>query len=344
MKQQKEPTLKLIAEKLNISVTTVSKALKGYSDVSAVTRQRVIDMADQLNYTPNSLAVNFRTKETRTIGIIIPEVVHHFFSSVINGVIEEAERQNYFVIILQSNEKKEMEKRQVELLISKKVDGIIMSLSNQSNDEDYLKMIINKKIPFVLIDKISKLIDCSKVVIDDKKAAFDAVNHLINMGCKKIAHIRGPLNPQNAIDRFLGYKAALAHHNIPFNPELVIPCERVCYEEGYEFTKKIMTKYPDVDGFFAITDLVAVGILTYLNEQQIKVPEQVAVIGFSNWFMSGVISPKLSTIDQPGFTMGAQAFLLLKEEMESMKTTGERLCKTITLNTDVLVRASSKRN
>ncbi|GLB48509.1 LacI family DNA-binding transcriptional regulator [Neptunitalea lumnitzerae] len=343
MKESKVPTLKSIAEKLNISVTTVSKALKGYSDVSPVTRQKVLDIAEELNYTPNSIAVNFRTKQSKTIGIIIPEVVHHFFSSIINGVIEEAERQNYFVIILQSNENKEMEKKQVELLISKRVDGIIMSLSNQSNDEDYLKKIIDRNIPLVLIDKISKLIDCSKVIIDDKKAAFDAVNHLINIGCKKIAHIRGPLNPQNSIDRFLGYKTALDHHNIPFDSSLVYPCKRVCYEEGYDFTKQLMNDHPDVDGIFAITDLVAVGALTYLNDQQIKIPNQVAVIGFSNWFMSSVISPKLSTIDQPGFKMGAQAFLLLKEEMESMRNAGKRVCKTITLNTDLIIRESTSK-
>jgi LacI family transcriptional regulator len=339
--KQKEPTLKYIAEELNISVTTVSKALKGYKDVNAETKEKVLDLARKLNYTPNSFAVNFRTNESKIIGLIIPEIVHHFFSSVINGIIEEAEKQDYLVIILQSNESKEMEKKQVELLINKRVDGIIISLSNESNDENHLKMIMDKNIPLVLIDKISKLIDCSKVVIDDRKAAFDAVSHLISVGCKKIAHIRGPENPQNAIDRFIGYKNAIEKHQIMFDKSLVYTCKKVSFEEGYEFAKLIVKEHPEVDGIFCITDLVAFGVLTYLNEIKIKVPNQIAVIGFSNWFMSGVISPKLSTIEQPSFEMGSKAFLLLKEEIDAMKNENKKISKTVILPTKLIARESS---
>lgn len=341
--KSKEPTLKYIAEQLNISTTTVSKALKGYADVNAITREKVIELAKTLNYTPNSFAVNFRTRESKTIGLIIPEVVHHFFSSVVNGIIAEAEKQDYLVIILQSNESKLMEKRQVELLLNKRVDGIIISLSNESNDEEHLKTILNKNIPLVLIDKISKLIPCSKVIIDDRKAAFEATSHLIAIGCKKIAHIRGPKNPQNAIDRFMGYKTALEKNNLPFDASLVYTCENVSFNEGYQFAKKIVSEHPDVEGIFAITDLVAFGVLAYLNEQKIAVPNQIAVIGFSNWFMSEVISPKLSTIEQPGFQMGATSFLLLKEEIEFMKTSDDRLSKTVTLETKLIIRESSQK-
>lgn len=216
-------TLKKIAEILGISITTVSKALKNYPDVSTKTKKAVLELAEELHYTPNSFAVNLRTKESKTIGLIIPEVVHHFFSNVINGIIEEAEKNGYLVIILQSNESLALEKKQVDLLLNKRVDGIIMSLSNQSNFDDHIKEIIARGIPFVLFDKISKLINCSKVIIDDQKAAFEAVEHLILKGCKKIAHIRGPINPQNAIDRFLGYKKALEHYKIPFDPTFSIP-------------------------------------------------------------------------------------------------------------------------
>jgi LacI family transcriptional regulator len=341
--KEKEPTLKYIAEKLNISITTVSKALKGYKDVNAKTREKVIELAKTLNYTPNSFAVNFRTNESKIIGLIIPEVVHHFFSSVVNGIIAEAEKQDYLVIILQSNESKEMEKRQVELLMNKRVDGIIISLSNESNDDEHLKAILDKNIPFVLIDKISKLINCSKVIIDDRKAAFDAVNHLISKGCKKIAHIRGPENPQNAIDRFLGYKTALEKNELTYDKSLVHTCKNVTYEEGYNFAKKLITDHPNIDGIFCITDLVAFGVLTYLNEIHVNVPNQIAVIGFSNWFMSEVISPKLSTIEQPGFEMGTASFLLLKEEIESMKNHNKRISKTITLDTKLIIRESTMR-
>jgi LacI family transcriptional regulator len=337
----KETTLKQIAETLGISITTVSKALKNYPDVSEKTRNAVLALADSLHYTPNSFAVNLRTKESKTIGLIIPEVVHHFFSSVINGIIAEAEKNGYLVIILQSNESLELEKKQVELLMNKRVDGIIISLSNESNDDNHLKEIIKRDIPFVQFDKISKLINSSKVIINDQKAAFNAVEHLISKGCRKIAHIRGPVNPQNAIDRFLGYKKALEKNNISFDSKLVYTCKNVTFEEGKEFAEQIIKDHPDVDGIFIITDLVAVGVLAYFNEINIKVPQQVKIIGFSNWFMSQVITPKLSTVDQPSYEMGKQSFTLLLEEINLKKEFLPFEPKTIEMETSIIEREST---
>jgi LacI family transcriptional regulator len=340
----KATTLKEIANLLGISITTVSKALKDYPDVSAKTKKAVMDMANELNFTPNSFAVNLRTKESKTIGLIIPEVVHHFFSNVINGIIEEADKNGYLVIILQSNESLELEKKQVDLLFNKRVDGILMSLSNDSNDDIHLKRLINRGIPFVQFDKIAKLIPSSKVIINDQKAASDAVQHLIDVGCKKIAHIRGPNNPQNAIDRFLGYKKTLEKNGIPFDSKLVYTCQNVSCEEGYEFAKQIVEEHPDVDGIFAITDLVAVGVMSYLNEVGIAIPNQIALIGFSNWFMAQVMSPKLSTIDQPSYEMGVAAFSLLLEEMICHREGKAFKPKIIELGTTLIVRESSLKN
>jgi len=337
----KTTTLKEIATMLGISITTVSKALKNYPDVSPKTKKAVLDLAEQLNFTPNSFAVNLRTKESKTIGLIVPEVVHHFFSNIIKGVIEEADKNGYLVIILQSNESLELEKKQVELLFNKRVDGILMSLSNDSNDDIHLKNIISRGIPFVQFDKISKLLPSSKVIINDQKAASDAVQHLIDIGCKKIAHIRGPENPQNAIDRFLGYKKTLEKNGIPFDSKLVYTCESVTFEEGFEFAKQIVNDHPDIDGIFAITDLVAVGVLSYLNENNIAVPGKIALIGFSNWFMSQVMSPKLSTIDQPSYDMGVAAFSLLLEEMICHKEGSVFIPRIIELETSLVIRDST---
>lgn len=337
----KDITLKEIATKLGISITTVSKALKNYSDVSEKTKNAVKELAQNLNYTPNSFAVNLRTKESKTIGLIVPEVSHHFFSNIINTIIDEAEKNGYLVIILQSNETLELEKKQVELLINKRVDGILMSLSNESNNDNHIQEIINRKIPLVMFDKIAKLAKCSKVIIDDQKAGYEATQHLIDNGCRKIAHIRGPLNPQNSIDRYLGYKKALEKNNIPFDSKLVYTCEKVSFEEGYEFTKQLFEEHPDVDGIFAITDLVAVGTLAYCNEQKINIPKDVKVIGFSNWFMSQVITPKLSTIEQPSHEMGKVAFNLLFEEMIGRKEDIEITPKIIELPTEIIIRKSS---
>lgn len=337
----KDITLKEIATTLGISITTVSKALKNYPDVSLKTKNAVTELAQKLHYTPNSFAVNLRTKESKTIGLIIPEVMHHFFSNIINTIIDEAEKNGYLVIILQSNETLELEKKQVELLINKRVDGILISLSNESNYDEHLKEIVNRGIPLVMFDKISKLAKCSKVIIDDQKAAFNAVQHLIDKGCKKIAHIRGPVNPQNAIDRYIGYKKALEKNNITFDPKLVYTCEKVSFGEGYEFAKQILTDHPDIDGIFVITDLVAVGVLSYFNEIGIKVPEQIAVIGFSNWFISQVFTPKLSTVDQPSHEMGVSAFNLLLEEMNCHKEKIAFTPKTIELDTNIIIREST---
>lgn len=338
----KNITLKEIASTLGISITTVSKALKDYSDVSDKTKKAVKELALNLNYTPNSFAVNLRTKESKTIGLIIPEVSHYFFSNIIKSIIEEAEKKGYLVIILQSNESLELEKKQVELLINKRVDGILISLSNESNNDSHIQEIIDRKIPLVMFDKIAKLAKCSKVVIDDQKAGFDATQHLINSGCKKIAHIRGPLNPQNSIDRYLGYKKALEKNNIPFDSKLVYTCEKVSFEEGKEFAKQLLEEHPDVDGLFAITDLVAVGAIDYFNSIEIEIPNQIKIIGFSNWFMSQVIKPNLSTVEQPSFEMGITAFNLLLEEMICRKDDTEFNPKTVELETKIVERTSSK--
>jgi LacI family transcriptional regulator len=338
----KDITLKEIANTLGISITTVSKALKNYPDVSAKTKQAVIELAQNLHYTPNSFAVNLRTKESKTIGLIIPEVMHHFFSNVINAIIDEAEKNGYLVIILQSNENIALEKKQVELLINKRVDGILMSLSNETNYDEHIQEIIKRNIPFVMFDKISKLAPCSKVIIDDQKAAFNAVQHLIDMGCKKIAHIRGPLNPQTSIDRYIGYKKALLKNNISYDASLVYLCDKVSFQEGYDYTAQIIKDHSDIDGIFVITDLVASGVITYCNENQIKIPQQIAVIGFSNWFMSQVISPKLSSVEQPSHEIGVTSFNLLLEEMICHRDQKPFTPRTIELETEIIIRESTQ--
>ncbi|MEN8769598.1 MAG: LacI family DNA-binding transcriptional regulator [Candidatus Arcticimaribacter sp.] len=340
----KPATLKEIADQLGLSVPTVSKALKDYPDVSKKTKGLVKELAKTLNYTPNAFAVNLRTKESKTIGLIIPEIVHHFFSNVIKGIISQAEKKGYLVIILQSNESYDLEKKQVELLLRQQVDGVIISIANETADFTHLNDIININKPLIMFDKIAKIVPCSKVIIDDRKAAYDATKHLIDIGCKRIAHFRGPLLPQNSIDRFLGYKKALLDHNMQYDSSLVYICE--CgdnsFQEGETNAKKILKDHNNVDGIFINTDLVAIGALTEFNRQGIKIPEQISIVGFSNWFMSSVISPSLTTINQPGFEMGKIAFKQLFKEMKKLKKEKKITPKTITLNAELIQRDSSK--
>ncbi len=178
-------TLKQIAEELGISITTVSKALKEYPDVSKKTRKLVRETASMLNYKPNSFAVNLRTKESKTIGLIIPEIVHHFFSSVVKGIIAQAEKKGYLVITLQSNESYELEKKQIDLLINKRVDGILISLANGTADYKHLTEVISQDTPVVMSDNIAHIVKCSKVLIDDRKAAYNATEHLIIFAVKE---------------------------------------------------------------------------------------------------------------------------------------------------------------
>ena len=338
----KEVTLKQIAENLGISITTVSKALKNYPDVSKKTKTLVKDEAKKLHYKPNVFAVNLRTRRSRTVGLIIPEVVHHFFSSVINGIIEYAEKKGYLVIILQSNESFKLEKRQIDLLISKRVDGIMISLASTTTDISHLQEVKDLEIPLVMFDKISKLIHCSKIVINDREAAYKATKHLIDSGCKRIAHFRGALLPQNSIDRFLGYKKALEDHGLTYDSSLVYICDRVDYEDGIAAARQLLEDHDDVDGIFTITDLVAIGAISVFNDRGINVPNDISIMGFSNWFVSSAITPSLSTVDQPGYAMGKKAFKILLKEMNAKKEGVPFEPITKVLKTKVIKRNSTK--
>ncbi|AMC11054.1 LacI family transcriptional regulator [Lutibacter profundi] len=334
-------TLKDIALKLNISVTTVSKALQGRRDVSKSTRQSVVDLAEEMNYVPNSVAVNLRTQQTKTIGVIIPTVVHQFFSKVIDGVIEEAEKQGYLVITLQSNENFEFEKKQLQLLMQKRVDGILISLSNETQHCNHLNEIIKNEIPIVLFDKIYKLANCSKVYIDDQQAAYNAVTSLIKKGYKRIAHFRGSLTPQNSIDRFLGYKRALTDNDIEFDASLVYLCNNNDdFNDGYNNANKLLIEQNNVDAIFAITDLIAVGILKCFNEKGIKIPKDIAVFGFSDWFMASVVTPSLSSVKQPSFEMGRKATEILIDEIKNLNKNISYSFQNVVLPTTLAIRDS----
>lgn len=334
--------LKDIAKMLNVSIPTVSKALHGSKEISEETRQKVLHMARILNYTPNQLAINLRNNESKTIGVIVPSMAHHFFSKVIEGIIEGAEKAGYLVILLQSNEKLELEKQQIDLLIDKRVDGILLSLSNETNQFLHLKKILKRKIPLVLFDKVESSINCSKVIIDDEKAAYKAVMYLINKGYKRIAHFRADPIPKISRERFEGYKRALTDSGIAFDESLIYVCDNNDdFVDGYRNAQKMLLEHDDIDAVFAITDLVAIGAIKFFNENYIKIPDQIAVFGFSNWLMSSVVSPALSTVHQPAYEMGSTALgLLLNEIEDKRKSESFSPCEYI-LPTELIIRESS---
>lgn len=334
--------LKDIAKKLGLSPATVSKALNGSNEISEPTKQRVLHTARLLNYTPNQIAVNLRSQQSKTIGVIIPTTAHYFFSQVIDGILERAEKEGYFVIIVQSNEKLTLEKQQVNLLLEKRVDGILMSLSNDTNEFAHLKKILSKGIPLVLFDKIEQSINCSKVRIDDFEAAYKAVTYLISKGHRKIAHFRGDFSPKNLSYRFDGYRQALIDNNIEFDSSLVYSCNsNRGYEGGYNCAKKAILEHSEINAIFASTDLAAIGVVKYLLEQKIRIPEDVAIFGFSNWFMTSAILPQISTVNQPAYDMGITATEILLNEIKCIKNKSAVVFKEIVLPTELVLRESS---
>ena len=337
-------TLKKIADTLGLSIATVSKALKDYSDISPKTKLKVKELADALHYKPNSFAQSLRNQESKIIGLIIPQIVHHFFSNIILGVIKTAEKSGYLVITLQSDESYKIEKKQIEHLLNRNVDGILLSLADNTVDYSHINDIRKAGVPIVLYDKISRSIGCHKIVIDDQKAAYNATKHLIDIGCKRIAHVRGSLKPQTTIDRFTGYKNALKDHKIPYDNSIIFETEHLTYEDGRKIADEIALNHKDIDGIFAFTDLLATGLMVGLKEYGIKVPDDVSIIGFSNWFLTSITSPTLSTVDQPGYQMGEEAFKILLEEINDLKKGSKPKYRTIEIPTEVIIRESSKKS
>ncbi len=335
-------TLKKIAETLGMSTATVSKALKDYPDISESTKIKVRELAEELNYKPNSFAQSLRNQESKIIGLIAPQIVHHFFANIIKGVIDAAAEQGYLVITLQTGESYEEEKKQIQLLLEKNVDGILLSLSDRTVNYKHVSAVIDQGVPVVLYDKISKLINCSKVIVNDRKAGYDATNYLIKTGCRKIAHIRGPLKPQTTIDRFNGYKKALQDNNIDFDPSLVFETKNLTYEDGYDIGAELLKKKDEIDGLFAFTDLLATGAMVRLQEAGLKVPEDIAIMGFSNWFLTKITTPKLSTVDQPGYFMGTEAFRLLHRELQVKKEFEDVPKEIVEIPTKIVVRDSTR--
>ena len=337
----KNLTLKDIAIALNISVTTVSKALKNYPDVSVKTKERVKAYAEKVNFTPNSFAAYLRTHESKTVGIVIPRLNHFFFSSILRGIITEAEKHEYMTFILCSDESYELEKTQIQRLLNKNVDGIFLSIADKTHDLTHIQNIMDNDTNLVIFDKYSKLTPCSSVVIDDRKAAYTSVEHLIKKGKKRIAHFRGPLLPQNSIDRFLGYRRALEENGIEYDKDLVFICNEINDSEGYDHMQQILDQKMDVDAIFAVADLPAVGAIKCLIENKIQIPEEIAVMGFSNWLISSLITPSLSTIDQPGELMGRKAFQVFLDERDTKKRNEPVVFQKYEIETTLIERKST---
>lgn len=337
-------TIKDIARELGISPSTVSRALKDHPDISPETKKAVNELAEKLNYQPNIVALNLRQRKTNTIGVIIPEIVHFFFSTVISGIEDIAYEAGYNVILAQSNESYQREVTDMKALFNTRVDGMLLSISRETTNFDHIDSIVNKGMPVVFYDRMYNSPNCSKVIVDDYSGAKEAVLHMIDQGCKKIAHLIPSPNLMISIDRLKGYQDALKERNIEANPEWVVHCNEGSFEEGKLVTTKLLSQKNRPDAIFASTDPLAMGAVMSIKEKGLKIPDDIAIVGFSNWFFGELLEPSLTTVDQPGFEMGREAARILIKQIE-MKEKGQELVhETKILKTKLIIRNSSLKN
>lgn len=342
MMGKKQVTLADLAKALGISTATVSRALKDYPDISKDTKRKVLDLAQKLNYHPNTFAAALRKSESRVIGVIIPEIVNHFFSTVIKGIMEVAYEADYHVMLCQSDESYEKEVKDARALLYNRVDGVMVSVAHETEVFDHFQDFQNAGIPIVFFDKIcEELPDTSTVVVDDYKGAFDAVAHLVAQGYRNIAHVRGPLNAYTSRNRYQGYLDALKKHQLPINKALILDGGQLTHEDGIRIGKKLAMMNHQVDAMFAVTDIIAIGAMVGIKSMGRKIPEDIAIIGFSDWLMTTVVEPNLSSVAQPGYEMGKHAAKLLLEEIKANKAGLDPKPRHVVLDTELRIRASS---
>lgn len=335
-----EATIRDIAIKLNISISTVSRALRGVADVNPATKKAVEEMAKRLNYEPNRVAQSLRIKRTNTLGIIVPEIALHFFSSAISGIQEEASRHGYSIMICQSLESYETEKQNVHMLASNRVDGMLISMSSQTDDFGHIQQLINKDIPVVLFDRVNDMLPVSKVVVDDHDGAFKAVDHLAKTGCQRIAYIGGPTSFFISNQRKKGYLDALQQNGRDINEDLIVHC-RELHDDPALQVKRLLDLPADQrpDAFFCFNDPIAVTTLQILKSRMIRIPDDVSVIGFTNEPVSAFIEPSLTTVSQPSHAMGRKAIELFIEQRQDPEHFEP---VTAIMKTELIVRHSTR--
>ena len=334
-------TIKDLAERMNLSASTISRAIHNHPSIGAKTTQEVWKLANQLGYFPTSVASNLRKRKTNMIGVIVPRIDISFHSYVISGVEEVAYKMGYNITIYQSRDSFEREIAITKILQTNMVAGIIACLALETINCDHFARFNGLKVPLVFYDRVSNELEASKVIIDDFEAAFKATQHLINIGCKRIAHIAGCQTTGIFASRLEGYKAALIRYGLPYDPALVCCATDLSYEEGAKCARKLLKQTELPDGLFCANDYTAIGAIQVIKKSNLHIPEDIAVAGFSNYPVSTIIEPSLTTIDDRAFEMGKAAARLLIRQIEDRDS--NIASETIVIKTDLIVRDSTRR-
>jgi LacI family transcriptional regulator len=330
--------MKDIARDLGVSLMTVSKALRSHSDISEATKLRVLKRARELNYRPNWIARSLVTRRTYMVGLIIPDLMHSFFAEVAKGIARKFEPLGYQIVISNSEENPDAELREIQVLLDRSVDGIIIAAAQPNVRGELFKTLQARKIPYVVIDRLPAGFEGHFVGGRDEEIGIMATEHLIEQGCRRIAHLRGPAN-STGTGRLRGYRSALAKHQLNASAGYIISGQ---HEDstGYEGMRKLLGVSPRPDGVFCYNDPVAAGAIKAILEAGLKVPNDIAVIGAGNVHYSDLLRVPLSTIDQSSTLIGETAADLLVECIEAKKPVPAR---RILIPARLIARESSRR-
>lgn len=329
-------TIKDIAKALNLSKSTVSRALRDRYDINPETRKAVLEMARKMDYRPNKIAQSLKKRRTNTIGVIIPSFTIPFYSYAISGIQGKADSEKYDVLICQSNESYQKELSCLETLLSSQVDGIILSLSRDTGDYFHLQQLVEKSIPIVLFNRVAYTLKLSKVTVDDYHGARTMVEHLLDIGKRRIAHITGPLNLQMARNRRKGYLDALAKAGIKPCDELIIEGD-FTIENGVTCCKQLLNLSQPPDAIFCVCDAMAFGVMMEIKKQGLTIPDDIAVGGFTNEHVAPLVDPPLTTISQPVYEIGQNAAELLIHQINNQYFQTEHR----ELKTNLIIRGST---
>lgn len=306
-----------IAKALGVSASTVSRALKDHPDISEETREKVKAFAEKVNYRPNALALSLKRQHSNTIGIVIPEIVHHFFSSIISGIEDVAYSEGYRVMICQSNEDSLREEINVQALMDHRVDGMLVSISKSTQDFSHFKTVFNNRIPIVFLDRVCDEIETDRVVTDDFQGSYLVTSHLIQRGCKRILHL-GTLS-QLAIgqERQQGYIQALHENHIHTDPALIFKCDTP--QDVWLKQEEILQIAYDkqIDGIYAVNDFTAIAVMKLLKNNGYRIPEDIAIAGFGDDPIASMVDPALTTVEQKGYEMGREAMRILMNRLQN---------------------------
>ncbi|MEW4922873.1 LacI family DNA-binding transcriptional regulator [Algibacter sp. 2305UL17-15] len=340
MSHKKKSTIKDIANVLGITPSAVSKALNDHPRISKKTKDAVKQVAENLNYQPNHLASALRKGKSNLVGVIIPRANSNFFSSIIEKIEDILNEKGYNVIITQSNESYKKECRSIEALLFTQVDGIIASMANETVNLDYYKKIKDKGIPLILFDRGENDLDVDYIGIDDYLSSHIVIEHLVAQGCKRIAHLGGFSHTRIYKNRIRGYVDALEKHNLPIENDLIYECN-LRKVDGRDIMKKLLELPYRPDAVYASGDYAALGALEVMKEQNIRVPEDIALVGFSNEPFSSLITPSISSVEQHSEEIGklaAETFLKRIANPDEKVSLNKMILKP-----ELIIRASSNR-